>query len=215
LYAQKQVLLDSSNIPKRAFNQDDLQELKSDKDFQYQRLQHGPPNLWGRFWKWIWWKISEIMSTRTGRGTVYTSIIIIAVTVLLYFVLQVLGMSRSNLLMRATTGNTSFSAAPEDIHNISFDQAIRDAVETANFRLAIRLLYLQSLKELSDKGHINWQFNKSNADFLIEVAGKPWQSLFKKLTYSFERSWYGEMNVGDEEFEILNAQFQQFNNQLR
>ncbi|HKG69709.1 MAG TPA: hypothetical protein VKA92_12630, partial [Segetibacter sp.] len=83
-----------------------------------------------------------------------------------------------------------------------------------NFRLATRLLYLQSLKILSDKGYIQWQLNKSNNDYIREVTGKPWHSLFKKLTYSFEYTWYGEMNLANDEFQNLQVQFQQFNNQL-
>jgi hypothetical protein len=215
LFAQKHVLYDSSNISARSFSKNDLQKFENDKDFQYERSPQLAPNLWVRFWRWVWWKFAEIMSTSTWRGTVYTSAIIIAAVVLIYFVLQVMGMSKSDLLARSNTGNAAFTTFAEDIHHISFEDAISDAVQARNFRLAIRLLYLHSLKQLSDKGYIVWQLNKSNADFLKEVAQKPWHSLFRKLTYSFEHCWYGEMHIDNEEFDLLNTQFQQFNNQLR
>ncbi len=214
-HAQKHVVLDTSAIAVRSFNNKELQEFKNDTNFQYNRWSEPPPNFWARFWKWVWWKIGEILSTKSGRRTVYTGVIIIAVAVLVFFVMRVMGMSKSSLLSRKSNDALPFTISLEDINSISFEDAIRDAIQSRNFRLAIRLLYLHSLKQLSDKGYIQWQIDKTNADYIMEVADKPWQSLFKKITYSFERAWYGEVNIGTEEFEQLNVQFQQFNNQLR
>jgi hypothetical protein len=212
---QKHILLDSSDVSIRSFNGDDLQKFKEDKDFQYRQLQQPLPNLWVRFWRWVWWKVAEIMRTKSGRRTVYTSVTIVAVAAIVFFVIRVMGMNKSGLLSRNSNGNYPFTIDTEDINSISFEDAIRDAVQSRNFRLAVRLLYLQSLKQLSDKGHIEWQINKTNADYVKEVADKPWQSLFRKITYTFDGAWYGEMNIGSEEFEQVNLQFQQFNNQLQ
>lgn len=212
-FSQNHVLFDSSNVSVRSFDIIELQELKQDKDFQYDELTGPPPNVWVRFWKWVWLKITEIMSTKSGQRTVYTTFTIIAVAAIVFFVLRVMGMNKSSLLSR-NEGNLQFTTSIEDINSISFEDAIRDAVERRNFRLAIRLLYLQTLKQLADKEYIEWQIDKTNTDYIKEVAGKPWQSLFKKLSYNFEYAWYGDMNIGKEEFDSLNLQFQQFNTRL-
>lgn len=211
---QKHVLLDSANVSTRSFNLVELQELKNDKDFQYERAQAPAPNLWTRFWSWVWWKIAEIMATKTGRGTVYTGLIIAAVAAIVFFVTRVMGMSKSGFLSRNNGANNPFTTYAEDINSISFEDAITNAIQNRNFRLAIRLLYLHSLKQLSDKGYIDWRINKTNADYIKEIADKPLESLFRKITYTFERIWYGEMNIGNEEFEQINLQFQQFNKEL-
>jgi hypothetical protein len=214
LFAQKHVKVDTSQVSVRSFNQQDLQNFKKDKDFQYDRLQEPVKSLWDRFWEWVWWQIDEVMRTKTGRRTVWTTLSILAIAAIVFFVVKVMGMKDGGLFSRNSNGDLPFTTSSEDINNISFDAAIREAIESRNFRLAIRLLYLQSLKQLSDKGYIQWQINKTNSDYIMEVAGKPWQSLFRKLTYNFEYTWYGEMNIGNEEFQNLNVQFQQFNNQL-
>lgn len=215
LIAQKQVPADTSNVVIRSFNYDELQEFKKDKDFQYHHLSEPPESLWDRFWNWIWWRVHEIMRTQSGRRTVWTILIAAGAAAIVFFIIKVMGMSSGGLFARVDESSLSYTTETEDINRISFDDAIKDAIENRNFRLATRLLYLQSLKKLADKGYIHWQLNKTNSDYIKEVTGKPWQSLFKKLTYSFEYTWYGEMNLANEEFQHLQVQFQQFNNQLQ
>ena len=212
--AQKQTGNDSSNVVLRSFSNSELQEFKNDKDFQYELSKEPPKSLWEKFWEWFWWKISEIMRTKTGRTTVWTILITAGLAAITFFVIKVMGMNNGGLFSGKAASNTSYTTGTEDINLISFDEAIKEAVSSRNFRLATRLLYLQSLKQLSDKGYIQWQFNKSNNDYIKEVSGRPWQPLFKKLTYNFEYTWYGEMNLANEDFQNLQVQFQQFNNQL-
>lgn len=212
--AQKQTLNDSSTVVIRSFNNRKLQEFKNDKDFQYELLKEPSKSLWEKFWEWFWWKISEIMRTKTGRTTVWTLLITAGLAAITFFVIKVMGMNNGGLFSRKASSELPYTTDTEDINLIAFDEAIEEAVKNRNFRLAIRLLYLQSLKKLSDKGYIQWQFNKSDSDYIKEVSGKSWQALFKKLTSSFEYAWYGEMNISNDEFQDLQAQFQQFNNQL-
>lgn len=212
--AQKQASADDSNVVVRSFDNKELQNLKKDKDFRYSDLNEPSKGLWERFWDWFWWRLEEIMRTKNGRATVWTILIGLGIAAIVFFVVKVMEMSRGGLFARNDERNLSYTTATEDINRIAFDEAIAEAIQNANFRLAIRLLYLQSLKRLSDKGYIQWEFNKTNSDYIREVTGKPWQPLFKKLTYSFEYTWYGEMNPRNDEFQNLQVQFQQFNNQL-
>jgi len=214
LHAQKHVQLDSSKVEERAFNQDDLQNFKSDRDFQYMQLREPVKSLWERFWQWVWWKVDELMSTKRGRTTAWSILIVLGSAAIIFFVVKVMGIKDKGLFARGSGDGLPYNTYTEDINHISFDEAIRDAIENKNFRLATRLLYLQSLKRLSDRGYIDWQINKTNSDYIAEVAGKAWQVLFKKLTYQFEYTWYGEKNISGEEFQSLQGQFQQFNNQL-
>ena len=205
---------DTSNVVVRSFNNNELQEFKKDKEFYYDGFNDPSKGLWERFWEWVWWRVHEIMRTKNGRTTVWTILIGLGLAAIVFFVIKVMGMSSGGLFARDAGTSLPYSTETEDINRISFDDAIKEAVENQNFRLATRLLYLQSLKTLSDKGYIQWQLNKSNNDYIREVTGKPWQSLFQKLTYSFEYTWYGEMNLANDEFQNLQVQFQQFNNQL-
>lgn len=212
MVAQKQVQADTSDVVVRSFNNNKLQEFKKDKEFHYSGLNEPSKGLWERFWDWVWWRVYEIMRTKNGRTTVWTVLIGLGIAAIVFFVIKVMGMSSGGLFARDGGSRLAYTTETEDINRISFDDAIKEAIENKNFRMATRLLYLQSLKHLADKGYIDWQLSKSNNDYIREVTGKPWKSLFKKLTYSFEYTWYGEMNLANDEFQHLQVQFQQFNN---
>ena len=80
--------------------------------------------------------------------------------------------------------------------------------------MGIRLLYLQTLKKLSERQLINWQINKTNTVYSLELGQSGYASLFRNLTRDFEYSWYGERRVSREDFLELKDQFKQFNRQL-
>lgn len=214
LIAQKHVQYDSSHVVVRYFNNNELQKYKKDSDFQYIQLSEPLKSIWERFWNWVWWHIIDIMRTKKGKTIVSTVLFLAGAAAIIFFVTRVMGMNTGRLFGRDSGTGLQYNTSEENIHNISFENAIKEAVENNNFRLAIRLLYLQSLKQLSDKGYIEWQKDKTNNEYIQEVSGNAWQQLFKKLTYNFEYTWYGEMNVSNENFQNIYKQFQQFNNQL-
>jgi hypothetical protein len=215
LHAQPLVKKDSSNISARSFNAATIERFKVDKDFQYNKYKEPVKSIWERFWDWVWFKINQIMSTKSGRRSVYTILIILSVAALAFFLFKVLGMDAGKLFGRKSGAALDYDVTSDNIHDIDFDGAIREAISAGSFRLAVRLLYLQSLKKLSDKELIQWQIDKTNHDYLQEVLSKPWHNVFKQLTDKFEFIWYGEMNIGKEDFEKLQVQFQQFNYQLQ
>lgn len=214
LFSQRRVQIDSSKIQERSINTEALQKIRENEDFQYDRYKEPPRSIWDRFWSWVWYKIDQLMSTKPGKITVWTVIILLAVAAIVFFVMKVMGMNKAGLFARESDSAIQYNLSSDDINQISFEQAIEQAILQGNFRLALRLLYLQSLKKLSDKGYIDWQINKTNSDYIFEVLNKPWHPLFKSLTRKFEYTWYGEMNIGKDDFENLQLQFQQFNNQL-
>lgn len=211
--AQAGLAKDTTYRQQRLFNSNELKQLKADKQFQYERLQEPPLNIWQWFWRWFWWRVERLMSTRQGKYTVWTLLILFGLAMIVFFVTRVLGMNRNSLFGRGGGGNTGYTIDKEDIHSIDFEQAIAAAVQQANYRLAIRLLYLRSLKNLADKGFINWQINKTNSDYVREVSSRPWQARFAQLTAGFEYTWYGGKMIDIHVFNDLQNQFQQFNQQ--
>ena len=210
----EEVKMDTSSINVRSINAAALKKIKASKDFQYIQMQEPPKSLWDRFWSWFWWNIEQLFKTRNGRITIWTVLSLVALVIIGFFVWKVMGMNKEGLFARRTEGGLDYAIGEDDIHNISFDEAIQAAINSGNYRQAIRLLYLQSLKTLSDKAFIDWQINKTNSDYLIEVKERPWNSLFRSLTHSFEYTWYGEMAIEKDDFVNMQAQFQQLKNQL-
>lgn len=213
-FSQQQVYTDTAPVDKRLFDAEDLKHIKADKDFQYDRYKEPPRSLWNRFWSWFWYKIYQLLSTKGGHTTMRSVFIILGAAVIAFFILKVMKMKEGSLFGRNSRENLNYTISSDDIHAISFEEAIQQAIDSSNYRLAIRLLYLQSLKKLSDSGYINWQLNKTNTDYLLETREKKWHSLFADLTQDFEYTWYGETPVNKEQFNVVQQQFFQLNNQL-
>ena len=214
LPSQTRLKGDSAYIEPRSFNNAALKELKSKRDFQYNRSNEPALSLWDKFWNWFWWKVGQLLRTKEGRITAWSILIILSVVVVIYFVFKVTGMSQDGLFGRSSKGLQNYRLSQNDIHLISFDDEIEKAISNGNYRLATRLQYLQALKNLSDKGYIDWRINKTNNDYLAEVAGKSFNAMFTMLTFNFEYIWYGEKQVNREQFLEIRQQFQQFNNEV-
>jgi hypothetical protein len=89
-------------------------------------------------------------------------------------------------------GPLPYDATTEDIHALNFDAALAEAESAGNYRLAVRLGYLQVLKQLTDLGLIRWQPDKTNHDYLYELPTGPLATAFRQVTQQFEYVWYGE-----------------------
>ena len=74
----------------------------------------------------------------------------------------------------------------------------------------MRLLYLRSLKQLSDNGLINWQINKTNTDYISEIADNTQREAFKQLTLQFEYAWYGDFLINGDNYKRINQLFGNF-----
>ncbi len=214
LLCQPRLKKDTTFITPRSFNSTALKELKNDKDFQYNRYHEPALSLWDKFWNWVWWKAGQLLSTKKGRITVWSILILLAVILIVLSVIKITGMDQEGLFGRNSKGLLKYGLSEDDIHNISFDEEIAKAISNLNYRLATRLEYLKALKNLSDKSQIDWQINKTNTDYVFETAGKPFSEMFITLTQKFEHIWYGGQQISREHFFEISSKFQQFNKQV-
>ncbi len=99
---------------------------------------------------------------------------------------------------------------PENIHDIPYENAITQAIGSKNFSLATRLMYLQSLKLLSDKNMITWHENKTNWQYLYELKGEGLQRNFRLITNIFEYVQYGHMPINEDKFMVVQDAFKKF-----
>lgn len=92
---------------------------------------------------------------------------------------------------------------------------LRDALAKRQYALAVRLYFLQSIKDLSVAGAIQWSKEKTNRDYLREMRNHTLYEDFRQLTGSFERIWYGNAGLTGAEFAVLEPRFQQFLKSVR
>ena len=134
-------------------------------------------------------------------------VIVIVVGLIVFFLMRVFG--NSNL--EEDGEPLTEDELSDNIHEMDFDTMIQQLVAQKKYRRVVRLLYLKSLKIMTDKDLIQWEVNKTNWDYVFELKSEALRPGFKDLTIAFEYVWYGHVPVSDEQFSHLQNQFTRFN----
>lgn len=110
---------------------------------------------------------------------------------------------------------TETDEMPEDIFAINYQREIDKARAKGDYRLAVRMMYLRLLKELSDKQIIQYKQDRTNLDYLMQVHSSRYYHSFFRLTRHFEYSWYGHFDVEEDAFKLIAKEFDQFDREIR
>ena len=115
---------------------------------------------------------------------IWTIASIVLLTIVGYFVSKY----RTKLFgWRSESAKVDYKVTEDTIYGIDFDAAIGRAMESENYREALRLVYLQTLKRLTDDGCIDWQPYKTPTQYVGELPTKE----FRELSHHFLRVRYG------------------------
>ncbi len=112
-------------------------------------------------------------------------------------------------------GNAGEDEITEDIFAINYQKEIDKAAAQGNYRLAIRLMFLRLLKNMSEKSIINYKQDKTNLDYLLELHPTNYYNNFFRITRNYEYSWYGQFNVSEDAYKTIRSDFDQFNSTLK
>ncbi len=187
-----------------------LNDLQSGHDYQYGRDAPPPENPLARLWAWFIHKIGNFLSSEAYEN-IWQYVFLAAIAGAAIYLLmkaEVLGFLFSK---KAQSAGLDYENLAENIHEIDFAKAVDEAVSQRNFRLAVRLLYLQTLKQLSDANRIDYKPDKTNRQYVYELTTSSLQSDFEKLTRQFEFVWYGDFPIDEAQFAALQTTFNQFN----
>lgn len=212
------IQVDTSNVAVKKFNAAAINDFRGQKDFNYTDSDlAGQPSLWDRFWHWIWHKITSMFNYIPYSGYILKYVLLgLAIALLGYIIFKGLGVDPFKLWQfDAKKTAVPYSELLENIHEINFDDEIEKAVSQHNYRLAVRLLYLKCLKQLSDANLIKWQIDKTNSAYITELTDAGQKQTFSILTRQFEYVWYGDFIIDQQTFGNINQLFQNFKKQLK
>jgi hypothetical protein len=102
----------------------------------------------------------------------------------------------------------------EDIENADLDFFLEQALSNKSYKEAIRIRYLILLKTLNTLRFVIWKKDKTNGNYVNEMYGKVGFDLFSMLTVNFERVWYGEKEVNENDYLNLIPVFDQMNSMV-
>ncbi len=103
----------------------------------------------------------------------------------------------------------------QELNKVSaYDALIAEAEIKSEFNLATRYLFLRTLKNLADRGFINFTAEKTNKEYLKEMEAHNYYDEFRELTRDYEYTWYGQFLIDKGKYEKLKGEFRFFNQKI-
>ena len=142
--------------------------------------------------------------------TVSTWLLVLLFVLLLAAVFFFIWKKRPGLFLRDKKLKDPYDVITEaDLYATDFDRALADALAQSDYRAAVRLLYLQTLRTAADREWVDWQIFKTPTEYALELRPQSLRSPFRNLTNAFLRIRYGNYRATPELFERMRSLQQQ------
>ena len=172
---------------------------QSDPAYNYNRELITPEM---NVFEWISRQFGELLRKIFGShfAEEYSGLILICIAILiLLLIVWFVYRKRPELFMVSRKNALPYTIEEDTIYGVDFPGGITEALSRQDYREAVRLLYLQTLKQLSDAERIDWQLYKTPTQYINEVR----LPAFRQLTNHFLRVRYGNFEATEELFRIM------------
>ncbi len=204
------------------FDQDKIQEYRSQDAFNYTEYQE-VDNWWTRFKKWVgqllqrffrWLSGGEITGFWAGVLQILPYVVVIGVLFLLGWLFLKVN-PKDMLFEKQEPPQIELTEDEDIIQNQDIQQLINQALQSNNYRLAIRYYYLFVLKKLSDLELINWESQKTNTDYIKELGDAKLKDQFRIITRLYDYIWYGSFEVNEKSYQQAEKEFLSISNRIQ
>jgi hypothetical protein len=229
---QEQVVTDSTEISQNLtqenlkevdFDTEKIEKYKAEKAFDYlDKIEED--SWWTRLKRWINLKWNAFLQWLFGdyQTNAFWSAVLEAIPyVLLVLVLGLITwlfirLNPGNAVMaEPITGKVNLKKEEDIVKSADISSLIDKAIREENYRLAVRYLYLKSLRLLDQKEHISYRFQKTNEDYINEIDETEIKNQFTRITRLYDFIWYGDFKLSEERFSKVNREFTQMENNLK
>jgi len=184
-----------------------VEKMKKDKDFAYANdmsywVKHAPRD---RNW------LDRMMSALSRSVALKFLLYALLMAAIIFGLYQVMVVNNFFILSRAKKTRNAKGETVEVSVNENLDQKINEAINSKSYRLAIRYMYLKTLKVLSDNNLITLHAKSTNQDYVRQLYNYDNLGQFRQLTRIYEYVWYGEFDPTEIQFDIVKTNFNRFN----
>lgn len=157
-------------------------------------------------------------STSSGSSAVFVKwlLYLIGITVVCILVYQLIiknGLKKGEKLSRPIQDDSEI-LNPHEKPLDALQQELDLHIKNNDYRAAVRVQYLITLKNLVEKEHIKWQNEKTNYHYQRELSGSKIHQDFMYVISVFERVWYGLYPINSEEYKQVAHRFDKLHRQL-
>ncbi len=181
-----------------------VRSWKKDPDFAYandpsywkkESLQEPPSDNW--FFRLL-----------RSKGTQYFIYLLLG-SILLFAIVRIL-MDNNLLFYRKGRRERGGSESEPDMVLENPDEGFERAILAKDHRLAVRYLYIKTLYQLGDRGLVRYHLKTTNQEYIQQLNGSPLERPFRYLTGIYDRVWYGEFPLNEDQFERIYTYFKDF-----
>lgn len=212
---QDSVYIDTDPMDKREY--EDLKEKYNDEEFIYERSIE-ESGWWTRFKKWLSDFFKDLFDFQSDAEASDAVSAFINIFFIILFVLVVFFIAKAIINKE---GNWVFGKSSDknlipvmdvetNIHATDFKSLIQNAEKENNFRLAVRYYYLWLLKTLSEAELIDYDVEKTNSDYYLELENETVRNEFSYTSYLYNYIWYGEFDINADQFDKAKKAYNQF-----
>lgn len=145
------------------------------------------------------------------RFIIWFIIIGVFLAAIIYFLFQ----NKISLFSRESVASSHENAEEdENIFELSYNNLIHKAETEQNYRLAVRLMFLQTLKLLSETNHIKYQPDYTNLRYLQQLYQSKLYNDFSHVTRDYEYVWYGKFEIAFEKYKVIKNDFLMLQNKI-
>ncbi|OUS02519.1 hypothetical protein A9Q86_03165 [Flavobacteriales bacterium 33_180_T64] len=217
---QDSVYIDTEPIDKRNF--ESLKDKYDGNEFIYERTVKNS-GWWSRFKQWLSDFFKNLFDINSDAKAADITDIILKIFYVIIFLLVVFFIVKAIINKE---GNWVFGKSSDksiipvtdienNIHDADFKSLIKNAESEDNHRLAIRYYYLWLLKTLSEAEIIDYDVEKTNSDYYIEIADENTKKEYSYTSYLYNYIWYGEFDIDTSKYNKAKDAFTQFLNSLK
>jgi len=212
---QDSTVLQKTAVDLRIPSEDKIKKYKDDKHFNYEdSRQREYPEWLLKIFDWfgdkMGWTLNKVFSREFSLFIFSTLFVILIIAI----IMRVQDVSLRNIFGRRKLETDELDIYAEDVNKMDFETLISDSIKARNYRMAVRFLYLKTLKAMSDNHLIDWSPNKTNYSYLNEIKSVTVRNKFIESTRIFDFVWYGEFVLDDKSFDEAHNFFKELNRSI-
>lgn len=209
------IAFDRGPLEIKNISDEDLLTYKNDPDFDYE-ITKVDPTWWDDLKAWLGNVLLDFFEWLFGvekaagfLAEFFSWIPYILMALLLFLLIKFILNVNASSLPFSKKNQTLVKLYGEEhiIKNEDIQQLIQNAIQQKNYRLAIRYYYLHILKILSEGEYIDWQLQKTNADYISEIEEPELKQPFGQITRLYDYIWYGGFDIDAGKYSKLETTF--------
>lgn len=205
------------------FDSEKIETYKNDKEFNYteqkaeevswwEEFKTWLRNLWNSFWSWL---LKDLKYNNFFSFLLHILPYLIILGIIIFVIWLLYKLNPGAIVFKSKEKpEVFFSEEEEIIRSKDIEKLIQKALQDKDYRLAVRYYYLLILKKLTQAELIEYEFDKTNSDYITEIASEAINFPFKKVTNIYDYIWYGNFSVTEIDYQKAQKTFKELEHKI-